>query len=47
MGKEEKDFNRCAINIADAPIKRVKKVALLIILTKKGPYCKEMKKWLK
>ena len=36
MGKEEKDFNRCAIIIAFALISIVENVELLKILTKKG-----------
>ena len=47
MGKEEKDFTRCAIKIFYAPIRSVEKVELLRILSKKGPYCSKMKKWLK
>ena len=47
MGKELFHINRCAIKIAYAPIRSVEKVELLRILSKKGPYCSEMKKWLK
>lgn len=46
MGKE-KDFRKCLIKIVYAPISDDEKVELLRILSKKGPYCDEMKKLFK
>ncbi len=46
MGKE-KEFRRCLIKIVYAPISDDEKVELLRILSKKGPYCDEMKKLFK
>lgn len=47
MRKEKEDFNRCAIKIVYAPIGSEEKVELLRVLSKKGPYCSEMKKLFK
>lgn len=46
MGKE-KDFRKCLIKIVYAPKSDDDKVELLRILSKKGPYCDEMKKLFK
>ena len=46
MGKEI-ELRRCLIKIVYAPISDEKKVELLRVPNKKGPYCDEMKKLFK